>query len=292
MAAQGRRRAPAFSVQETLDLIALWGEEPGQAERYAQIAQRMGGKGYTRDSQQCRVKIKALVRAYLKTRMANSCPGAEPQTCRFYEQLHAILDRDFTGVPVFVVDSSRVATGNSEEDTVDEEEEEEEEENVQQASRGSILSDNQDLFLTRVPAPSQDPLLQDCDGGEGTSAANVSTLPLSSPSQRLARIKRQKNRTRDEMFSELMQASRAARAQQNAWRQTMAESLKAENECQKRWRERVYRRQDAMLRLMREQTDILRRLVELQERQQEHRPPLQPLCNHPPSSPSSIASSP
>ncbi|EMP35212.1 hypothetical protein UY3_07645 [Chelonia mydas] len=182
----------------------------------------MGGEGYTRDTQQCRVKIKALVRAFLKTRMANSRPGAEPQTCRFYEQLHAILDRDFTSTPIFIVDSSRAATGNSEEDIVDEEEEEE---NVQQASRGSILPDNQDLFLSRAPTPAQD-----CDGGEGTSAANVSTLPLSSPSQRLAQIKRQKNRTRYEMFSELMQASHNERAQQNAWRPTMAESLKAENE--------------------------------------------------------------
>ncbi|CAM4588156.1 unnamed protein product [Lepidochelys kempii] len=227
MAAQGRKRAPAFSVQETLDLIALWGEQPVEAELYAQIAQRMGGKGYTRDTQQCRVKIKALVRAFLKTRMANSHPGAEPQTCRFYEQLHAILDRDFTSTPIFIVDSSRAATGNSEEDTVDEEEEEE---NVQQASRGSILPDNRDLFLIRAPTPAQDPLLQDCDGGEGTSAANISTLPLSSPSQRLAQIKRQKNCTRYEMLSEHMQATHNERAQQNAWRLTMAESLKSENE--------------------------------------------------------------
>ncbi|XP_074808535.1 uncharacterized protein LOC141987254 [Natator depressus] len=124
-------------------------------------------------------------------------------------------------------------------------------------------------------------------------------LPLSSPSQRLALIRRRKKCTRDEIFSDLMQSSRTERAQQNAWRQTMAETRKALNErnerreeCDERREERDERRQDAMLSLMGEQTDMLRHLVELQERQQEHRSPLQPLYNHLPSSPSSISSSP
>ncbi|XP_074982644.1 uncharacterized protein LOC142071524 [Caretta caretta] len=116
-------------------------------------------------------------------------------------------------------------------------------------------------------------------------AANVSMLPLSSPSQRLVHIKRQKKRTRNDMFSELMQSSRTERAQQNAWRQTMAESRKVLNEHDERREEHTERRQDAMLRLMGEQADMFKRLVELQKRQQEHRPPLQPLYNRPRSSP-------
>ncbi|XP_044851000.1 golgin subfamily A member 6-like protein 4 [Mauremys mutica] len=152
--------------------------------------------------------------------------------------------------------------------------------------------------------------LRDHDAGEGTSAANVSMLPRSFPSQRLARIRRRNKRTCDEMFSELLQA---ARAQQNAWRQTVAEFRKAENERQERrrereerwreqeerwreqkerWRQRDGRTRDAILRLIQEQTDLLRRLVELQERQQEHRAPLQSLYNRLPSSPSSTSSSP
>ncbi|XP_053896340.1 uncharacterized protein LOC128843494 isoform X2 [Malaclemys terrapin pileata] len=52
-----------------------------------------------------------------------------------------------------------------------------------------------------------------------------------SPSQRLAKIRRQKKtRTRDEMFSELMLSSHTDRAQQNAWRQTMSECRKAQYE--------------------------------------------------------------
>ncbi|XP_073213084.1 uncharacterized protein [Lepidochelys kempii] len=134
-------------------------------------------------------------------------------------------------------------------------------------------------------------------GGASGRAANVSTLRLASPSQRLLQIRRQKkNHTRNEMFSELMQSTQTERAQQNAWRQTMAESRKAQNERedrwleqQGRWRQHDERRQDAMLRLLEDQTDMLWCMVEVQER---HRLPLQPQCNQPPSSPSSVASSP
>nr|XP_048726467.1 uncharacterized protein LOC125645231 [Caretta caretta] len=128
------------------------------------------------------------------------------------------------------------------------------------------------------------------EGGEGSSAANVSMLQLASPSQTLTQIRRRKKQTRDEMFSELMQSTQTERAQQNAWRQTMPESRKAQNEeQQERWQQHDERRQDTMLRLPEDQTDMLWCMVEVQERQ---RPPLQLLCNQPPSSPSSITSSP
>ncbi|XP_044837661.1 zinc finger protein 75D-like [Mauremys mutica] len=64
--------------------------------------------------------------------------------------------------------------------------------------------------------------------------ANVSTWPLSTPSQRLVQIRRQKKQTQDDMFAELMQSSRTDRAQLNAWRQTIAESHKALQEHEER----------------------------------------------------------
>ncbi|EMP37739.1 hypothetical protein UY3_05022 [Chelonia mydas] len=89
------------------------------------------------------------------------------------------------------------------------------------------------------------------------------------------------------------------RAQMNAWRQTMSECRKAQNDREERWRaedERWQqcdeRKQDSMLRLLEDQINMLQGIVELQERQQEHRLLLQPLCNQLPSSPSSIASTP
>ncbi|XP_065259393.1 CD44 antigen [Emys orbicularis] len=56
-------------------------------------------------------------------------------------------------------------SSNNEEDIVDEKEEK----NERQASRGSILPDSQELFLTLEPVPSQDQLAVECDAGEGTS---------------------------------------------------------------------------------------------------------------------------
>ncbi|XP_053871139.1 uncharacterized protein LOC128829758 [Malaclemys terrapin pileata] len=157
-------------------------------------------------------------------------------------------------------------------------------------------------------------VLPDPEGTQGTSAANVS------PSQRLAKIRRRKRRTWDDMFMELQMSSHAERAQQNAWRQSISDYRKAQYEQEERWwaesrdeqskwraeddrwRQLADRRQESMLRLLEHQTDMLwllehqtdmlRRMVELQERQQERRPPLQPLCNQQPSSPSPIASSP
>ncbi|EMP31951.1 Zinc finger and SCAN domain-containing protein 29 [Chelonia mydas] len=184
MPAQGRKHIPAWSILETLDLIAVWGEESVQAvlrtskrnaDIYAKIAQGMGDKGYTRDTEQCRLKIRELRQAYQKTREANSCFGAKPQTCCFYEQLHPILGRDPTKTPTLSVDTSQgtqAATGNNEEDIVDEEEEEEEE-NAQQANGGSILPNSQYPFLTLEPIPSQDALVRDCGGGEGTSGRDL-----------------------------------------------------------------------------------------------------------------------
>ncbi|EMP28953.1 hypothetical protein UY3_13983 [Chelonia mydas] len=138
---------------------------------------RAGGRGgYTRDTQQCCVKIKELRQAYQKTREVNSHPGAKPQTCHFYEQLHAILGGDHTSTPTLSVDTSQgtqVAMDNNEEDIVDEEEEEEK--NAQQASGGSVLPNSQDLFLTLEPIPSQDPLVRDCGGRKGTSGLSVYT---------------------------------------------------------------------------------------------------------------------
>ncbi|KAM7161240.1 CD99 antigen-like protein 2 isoform 4-T4 [Macrochelys suwanniensis] len=139
-------------------------------------------------------------------------------------------------------------------------------------------------------------------------AANVSTPPLSSPPQRLAKIRSKKKGNRDDMFTELMQSSHTETAQQNVWRQTLLESRMAEfdrmdrwraedndwrdEERQRwaeesRWRQRAERRQDAILKLLEDQTEILRLMAEerrrVQERPPEPRPPLHPcVTNSPP----------
>ncbi|XP_073206718.1 uncharacterized protein [Lepidochelys kempii] len=328
MESQNRKRAPAWTEWEVQDLIAVWGEKSvlselrssfRNAKTFVKISQGMKDRGHNRDLKQCRVKLKELRQAYQKTREANSRSGSEPQTCCFYDELHAILGGSATTTPAVMFDSFNGDGGNTEAGFGDEEEEDDDDDEVvdssQQASGETSFPDSQELFLTLdlepvPPEPTQGCLL-DPAGGEGTSAACVSMITGSCPSQRLVKLrKKKKKRTRDEMFSGLMLSSHTDRAQTNAWRQIMSECRKAQNDREERWRaeeskwraeeraeaqmwqQRDERRQDSMLRLLEDQTSMLQCMVELQQRQLEHRLPLQPLCNQPPSSPSSIASTP
>ncbi|XP_065428541.1 SRRM2 protein homolog rsr-2-like [Chrysemys picta bellii] len=331
MQADNRKRAPAWTVREVLDLIAIWGEDSVLAElrskrrnakTFEKISKGMMERGHNRDSDQCRVKVKELRQAYQKTKEANGRSGSEPWTCRFYAELHAILGGAATATPPVIVDSgSGIVSSATPEDSADGgEEEEEEEEELAESTQHSVLPNSQDLFLTLTEVPSQpsQASIQDPDPMEGTSAAaNSSSLPP--PSRRLSQIRRRKKKTRDEMFSEIMESSRSDRAHLNEWKETVAKYRKEASEREdrrdqredmrdqredrrdqreerrdardERWWQEDQRRQDAMLGLLREQTDMLRRLVELQERLQENRLPLQPLYP-PPRSPCSVSSSP
>ncbi|XP_053896462.1 uncharacterized protein LOC128843564 [Malaclemys terrapin pileata] len=324
MQADNRKRAPAWTVREVLDLIAVWGEDSVLAElrskrrnakTFEKISKGMMERGHNRDSEQCRVKVKELRQAYQKTKEANGHSGSEPRTCRFYAELHAILGGAATTTPPLIVDSgSGIVSSATPEDSADGgEEEEEEEDELAESTQHSVLPNSQDLFLTLTEVPSQasQASTQDSDPMEGTSAAaNSSSLPP--PSRRLSQIRRRKKRTRDEMFSEIMESSRSDRAHLNEWKETVSKYRKEASEredrrdqCEdmrdqreerrdardERWWQEDQRRQDATLGLLREQTDMLRRLVELQERLLENRLPLQPLF-HPPPSPCSVSSSP
>ncbi|XP_048716226.2 uncharacterized protein LOC125640998 isoform X2 [Caretta caretta] len=317
MESQNHKRAPAWTEREVWDLIAVWGEESvlselrssfRNAKTFVKISQGMKDRVHNRDPKQCRMKLKELRQAYQKTREANGRCGSEPQTCRFYDELHAILGGSATTTPAVLFNSFNGDGGNTEAGFGDEED------SSQQASGETGFPDSQELFLTldleAVPPRPTQGCLPDLTGREGTSAACVSMISGSSPSQRLVKIRRQKKRTRDEMFSELMVSSHTDIAQTTAWRQTMSECRKAQYDWEERWRaeeskwqaeeraeaqmwwQRDERRQASMLRLLEDQTNMLQCMVELQERQQEHRPPLQPLRNQSPSSPTSIASSP
>ncbi|XP_065421793.1 myb/SANT-like DNA-binding domain-containing protein 7 [Chrysemys picta bellii] len=200
MESQNHKRAPAWTKREVLDLIAVWGEESVQAELrskrqdaniFAKISKVMMDRGYNKDTQQCRMKVKELRQAYKISKDANGRSGSEPYTCRFYDELHAILGVAPTTNPPLSVDPCKGSVSrNRDEEFEDEEDEVEEvEDSAQQASRESLLPGSQELFIILEPIPSQAGL-PDHEAGEGISAANVSTLPQSSRSQRLAQIRR------------------------------------------------------------------------------------------------------
>ncbi|KAM7146453.1 zinc finger and SCAN domain-containing protein 32-like [Macrochelys suwanniensis] len=196
MEAQNRRRAPAWTEREVRNLIAVCGDESVLAElrskrrnanTYAKVSKGMQDRGYNRDAQQCRVKIKELRQAYQRTRDANGRSGSEPQTCRFCDELHAILGGAASTNPPMWYDSVRGASENSEEHFREEEDDDNDAENSAQTQQGSgeaLFPDSQELFVTLEPVPYEPTqgVLPDLEGGEGTSAANVSALPISSPS--------------------------------------------------------------------------------------------------------------
>ncbi|XP_050822796.1 uncharacterized protein LOC127057776 [Gopherus flavomarginatus] len=193
-----------------------------------------------------------------------------------------------------------------------EDDEEEEEEELAETTQHSILPNSQELFVTQTDLPSlpSQATSPDSEAMEGTSAANFSSLPT--PSQRLAQIRRRKKRTRDEMFAEIVAVTCNERAHLGEWKDVVAKYRKDASEREDRRDQREDRRdardemwrqedqrcrqehqrwRDATLELLRDQTDILRRL-DLQEEQRGHRLPLQPMFNHPQYSPCSISSTP
>ncbi|KAM7165179.1 uncharacterized protein RBU57_008713 [Macrochelys suwanniensis] len=311
MTSQNRKRAPAWTDREVLDLIAVWGNESvlselhskrRNAKIYEKISKAMAERGYVRDATQCRVKIKELRQAYQKTKESNGCSGSQPHTCRFYEALHAMLGGAATTTPPVSVDSDDgvLSTATSSEIFADGEEEEgEEEEEAVDSAFTADFPDSQDLFitLTEIPYKPSQSSSPDQDPGEGSSVASVSLPTRGSPSQRLAQIRRRKKRTRDDMFSELMVCSRKEAAQ---WREDVSRSERAVSEREQRaearedrWRVEDQQMTQTLLGLMREQTDTLRRLVDvLQERRMEERAPLYVISNRPPPPQSPIPPSP
>ncbi|XP_065263721.1 transmembrane protein 254 isoform X2 [Emys orbicularis] len=199
MQADNRKRAPAWTVREILDLITIWGEDSVLAElrskrrnakTFEKISKGMMERGRNRDSEQCRVKVKELRQAYQKTKEANGRSASEPQTCRFYAELRAILGGAATTTPPLTVDSEAgVISSATPEESADGEEEEDE---LAESTQHSVLPNSQDLFLSLTEVPSQ-PYTQDHDPMEGTSAANFSSLPP--PSRRLSQIRRRRKRT-------------------------------------------------------------------------------------------------
>ncbi|KAM9155255.1 uncharacterized protein ACDP82_003828 [Pangshura tecta] len=183
------------------------------------------------------------------------------------------------------------------EDDVDGEEYDEEanKDDLAEGTQHSVSPNSQELFLTQTELASQPS--QDNEAMEETSAANFSSLPT--PSQRQAKIRRRKKKTREEMFSDIMEVTRKERAHLNEWKEVVSKYRKDASEREDRrdtrderwrqedrqedqkWQQEDQRWRDATLGLLRDQTDILWRLVDLQEWQQDHRVSLQPLYNHP-----------
>ncbi|KAM9118791.1 myb/SANT-like DNA-binding domain-containing protein 2 [Pangshura tecta] len=238
---ENRRRAPSWTAREVLDLIAIWGEDSVLTELrskrrnekvFERISKAMMDKGHSRDSVQCRVKVKELRQAYQKTKEANGRSGAGPKTCRFYAELHAILGGCATSSPPSSLDSDvGVVIAMAEDDSDGEEyDEEADEDDLAERTQHSVSPNSQELFLTQMELVSQPS--QDNEAMEETSAANFSSLPT--PSQRLSKIRRSKKKTREEMFSDIMEITRKERAHLNEWKEVVSKYRKDASEREDR----------------------------------------------------------
>ncbi|EMP28821.1 F-box only protein 43 [Chelonia mydas] len=128
------------------------------------ISKGMMDRGYNRDPQQCHMEHKELRQVYQKTTEANTHSGSEPQTCRFYDELHAILGGAPITIPHLYVESCKEVSHNRDEDFGDEEDD-----SAHETSGETVLPDSQELFITLEPIRSQG-WLPDHEAGEGASA--------------------------------------------------------------------------------------------------------------------------
>uniref|UniRef100_A0A8C3SNS7 Myb/SANT-like DNA-binding domain-containing protein n=1 Tax=Chelydra serpentina TaxID=8475 RepID=A0A8C3SNS7_CHESE len=163
MQSQNRKRAPAWTEREVLDLIAVWGDESVLSElrlkrRNAKIYEKMTDRGYSRDATQCRIKIKEPRQVYQKTKESNGLSGSDPQTCCFYAALHAILGGAATTIPPLSMDSKDgvfPSVASSEVFADGEDDEGDDEDEVVDSALQGDFPESQELFLTLTEIPSQ-----------------------------------------------------------------------------------------------------------------------------------------
>ncbi|KAM9123055.1 zinc finger and SCAN domain-containing protein 20-like [Pangshura tecta] len=195
MQSQNRKRAPAWTDQEVLDPIAVWGDESvlselcsqkRNAKIYEKISKAMTDRGYSRDATQCHVKIKELRQGYQKTKAANGRSRSQPQTCRFYEALQSILGAAATTTPPLTVDSEDgiVSMAGSSEMFMDGEDEKGDlEDEAVDSAYNADFPDSQDLFitLTEIPTNPPQPLTWTLNQGKDQSLRLSPDLPWHPP---------------------------------------------------------------------------------------------------------------
>ncbi|KAM9172912.1 uncharacterized protein ACDP82_021101 [Pangshura tecta] len=122
--------------------------------------------------------------------------------------------------------------------------EEGEEDELAESTQHSISPNSQELFLTQTELPSQpsQPTIPDNEAMEGTSAEKFSSIPTLS--QRLSQIRRWKKKTREEMFSEIMEVIHSEKVHLNEWKDVVAKYRKNASDREHR-RDQCEDRRDA-----------------------------------------------
>ena len=119
----------AWTEEETVKLIELWGEDNVQAQLesctrhgsiYQSLATKMQAAGYSRNAVQCGDKIKKLRAEYKRTKDNNGLTGRGTRKWKYFDQLDAILGHRPATAPPVVLDTSAeqvVVPQNSQKDS-------------------------------------------------------------------------------------------------------------------------------------------------------------------------------
>ena len=122
MATTSTSRGSSWSDNEVRALISIWGEDRIQEELdgavrnqaiFNSIAKKMEEKGYDRDWQQCRNKIKNLKKEYRQIKDHNGQTGRGRKTCKYYKEVDDILGHRPASMPAVVLDTSTTSNSSS-----------------------------------------------------------------------------------------------------------------------------------------------------------------------------------
>lgn len=104
-----------WSDVETRTLLKIWGEQDIQAALeenfrnsfvYRDVSRRLGGMGFERTPEQCRMRIKSLKRQYLLAKEGNlRNNGQYHKICKFYDTMERILSNRPPHDPQEFIDS-------------------------------------------------------------------------------------------------------------------------------------------------------------------------------------------
>ena len=122
MATPSTSRGSLWSDNEVRALVSIWGEDNIQEELdgavrnqviFNNIATKMREKGYERNWQQCRTKIKNLKKEYRQTKDHNGQTGRGRKVCKFYRELDSILGHRPASVPAVLLDTGTTNSSSS-----------------------------------------------------------------------------------------------------------------------------------------------------------------------------------
>ena len=111
----GQKRGAAWSDDETRLLLSIWDEKSVEEQLdnpqvnnvgiYKSISDEMKEKNYDKSSDQCKVRMHTLKRAYRNCKGLMKKSGKGRRTCKFFDELDAILGCRPASSPLKVIES-------------------------------------------------------------------------------------------------------------------------------------------------------------------------------------------